>query len=68
MKTSSRVEELVESKKIEKTAFRYKTTPSETNVKKNRIRRTKGTYHKEQSFVSNYFNFLKILFQYNNLL
>ena len=29
---------------------------------------TKWTYHKELSFASNYFIFLKILFQFKNLL
>ena len=28
----------------------------------------KWTYHKEQDFASNYFTFLKILFQFKNLL
>ena len=32
---------------------------SEANVRKKRIVSTKWTYHKEQSFVSNYFFFLK---------
>ena len=37
---------------------------SEVNVKTNRIGRTKWTSHKEQSSASNYFIFLKILFQF----
>ena len=56
------------STKIENTPFPYKTTISEANVKTNRIVSTKLTYHKERSFASNYFIFLKILFQLKNLL
>ena len=48
LKISSRVEELVESKKIEKTAFRYKTAPSETNVKKNKLGVQKGPITKNK--------------------
>ena len=59
---------LVESAKIEKASFPYKTAISEANVKTNRTVSTKWTYHKEQSFASNYFIFLKILFQFKNLL
>ena len=59
---------LVESTKIENASFPYKTTISETNVKANRIVSTKWTYHKERIFASNYFIFLKILFQFKNLL
>ena len=40
---------------------------SEANIKTNRMGSTKGTHQKERSFVSNYFNFLKIFFQYKNL-
>ena len=48
LKISSRVEELVESKKIEKTAFRYKTARSETNVKKNKLGVQKGPITKNK--------------------
>ena len=59
---------LVESTKIENASYPYKTTISEANVKTNRMVNTKWTYHKERSFASNYFIFLKILFQFKNLL
>ena len=59
---------LVEGTKIENASFPYKTTISEANVKANRIVSTKWTYHKERIFASNYFIFLKILFQFKNLL
>ena len=36
--------------------------------KTNKILATKWTYHKERSFATNYFIFLKILFQFKNLL
>ena len=48
---------LVESIYIGNATFPYKTALSETNAKKNRVRSTKWTYHKEQSFPSN--NLLK---------
>ena len=44
-----------ESTKIESTSFSYKIAISEANVKTNRMVSTKWTYHKERSFVSNYF-------------
>ena len=59
---------LVERNKIENVSFPYKTVISEANVKTNRMVSTKWTYHKERSFASNYFIFLKILFQLKNLL
>ena len=59
---------LVESTKIEKASFPYKTAISEANVKTNRMVTTKWAYHRERSFTSNYFIFLKILFQFKNLL
>ena len=46
-----------ESTYIGNARFPYKTALSETNAKKNRVRSTKWTYHKEQSFPSN--NLLK---------
>ena len=53
---------------VESTKFPYKSTISEANVKTNRMVTTKWTYHKERSFASNYLIFLKILFQFKNLL
>ena len=50
---------LVENTKIENAIFPYKTALSEANVKTNKIG---WTYHKEQSFASNYFVFQKICF------
>ena len=58
---------LVESDRIENATFSYKTALTEANVKTNRMGSTKWTYHKEQSFASNYLNFSKILFQFKNL-
>ena len=48
---------LVESTKIEKASFPYKTAISEANIKTNRMESTKWTYHEERSFASNYFKF-----------
>ena len=59
---------LVESTKIEKASFPYKSAISEVNVKTNKIVASKCTYHKERNFASNYFIFSKILFQSKNLL
>ena len=59
---------LVERTKIEKASFPYKTAISEANVKTNRMVTTKWAYHRERSFASNYFIFLKVLFQFKNLL
>ena len=59
---------LVESTKIEKASFPYKTAVSEANVKTNRVATIKWAYHRERSFASNYFIFLKVLFQFKNLL
>ena len=58
----------VESTKTGNASFRYKTAISEANVKTNRMVSTKWTYHIERSFASNYFIFLKILFQIMSLL
>ena len=58
----------VERTKIKKAPFPYNTTISEANVTTNKIVTTKWAYHRERSFVSNYFIFLKVLFQFNNLL
>ena len=59
---------LVESTEIENASFPYKTVLSEADVKANKMVTTKWTYQKERSFASNYFIFLKILFQFKNLL
>ena len=59
---------LVENTWIENASFPYKTAISEANVKANRMMSTKWTYHKEWSFTSNYFIYLKILLQFKNLL
>ena len=66
MKTSKKLEYrfLVESTKIQNASCSYKTTISEANVKTNRMVTTKWTYQKERNFASNYFIFLKILFQF----
>ena len=58
---------LVESIKIESASFPYKTALPEATVKANRMVSKKWTYHKERSFASYYFIFLKILFQFKNL-
>ena len=54
--------------KIENIAVPYKTSLPKTNFKANRMRSNEWIYHKERSFVSNYFTFLKMLFQFKNLL
>ena len=54
--------------KIENTTFSYKTPLPEANDKTNRWGSTKWTYHKEQSFASKYFIFLKILAHFKNIL
>ena len=75
---------LVEHTKTENASIPYKTAISEANVKTNRMVSTKWTYHKEESFASNYFISWKLcfslitsykeliwfdlLFQFNNLL
>ena len=59
---------LVESTKIEKASFPFKTAISESNVKTNRMASTTWTCHKERSFASNYFIFGRFLFQFKNLL
>ena len=57
-----------ERTKIEKTSFPYKTAVSEANFKTKRMVTTKWTYHRERSFASNYLIFMKVLFQFKNLL
>ena len=46
---------LVESTKIERATFPHKSALPKANIKINRMRSAKWTYHKEPSFVSNYF-------------
>ena len=58
----------IEHTKIKKASFPYKTAVSEVNVKTNKMLTTKWAYHREWSFASNYFIFLKVLFQFTNLL
>ena len=53
---------LVEATKIENTPFSFKAALPEASVKTNRMATTKWSYHKEWSFVSNYFTFLENLF------
>ena len=57
---------LVESTKIENASFPM--FQCEIKVKANRMVTTKSTNHEERGFASNYFIFLKILFQFKNLL
>ena len=49
---------------IEKAIFLYKTALLEVNVNTNSMESIKWNYHKERRFASNYFIYLKILFQY----
>ena len=58
---------LVESTKFKNASFPCRST-KEANVKTNKMLTTKWTYHKERSFASNYFIFLKFFFQFKNLL
>ena len=48
--------------------FPYKTAISEANVRTNRMVTTKLAHHSDRSFASNYFIFLKVLFQSKKLL
>ena len=57
---------LVESTKIDNLVFPNKAALSEASVKTNSVGSTKWTYHKKRSFASNYFLFLKMLFQFKN--
>ena len=59
---------LVESTKVENASFSYKIVISEAYAKTNWKVSTKWIYQKERSFASDYFTFLKILFQFKNLL
>ena len=59
---------LVESTKTEHASFPYKNDILEAHVKRNRMVSTKLAYHKERSFDSNHFIFLKTSFQFKNLL
>ena len=59
---------LVECTKIEKASFPYeKNCHIRSHAKTNRMVTSKWAYHGEQSFTSNYFIFLKVLFQFKNL-
>ena len=58
---------LVQRTKIDNITFFYKTALSEADVKTSRMGSTKLTYYKEHSFASNHFLFLKILFEFRNL-
>ena len=53
---------LVESTKIQKSSFPYKTIISETNVKTNRMVSIKWTYHKEKSLQVTILFFWKFCF------
>ena len=59
---------LVESTKIENAIFLYIIALSEANVKTNGMGSTKWPITKGRSFTSNYFIFLELLFQFQNLL
>ena len=59
---------LVEYTTTENTMFPNKTALQKANVKTDIMGSTKWTYHKERTFVTNYFICLKINFQYKNLL
>ena len=59
---------LVASINTEIESFQNKTAVSKANVKKNITVSAKCTYRKERRFASNYFIFLKILFQFKTLL
>ena len=59
---------VVKSTMIESIIYSGKTALSEANVKTNRMGITKWTYHKEHSFSSSYFIFLKILFHYKSVI
>ena len=59
---------LVKTTKIENTSFPFKTALSEANVKTIGMSPTKWTTDKQWSFGSNYFIFLEIFFQFQNIL
>ena len=59
---------LVERTNNEKASFPYKAAISEANVQTDRIVTTKRAYHREWNFASNSLIFLKVLFQFKNLL
>ena len=50
---------LIKTISIENVLFLYKTSIVGANVNRNRMVRTKWTYHKERSVASNYLIFLK---------
>ena len=51
--------------KTENVSFPYKTAIPEANVNANRMVSIKWTYHKEQSFASNYFR-VDLMYQHPN--
>ena len=51
---------LVQSTTMEDDTFPYKTAPSKTNVKANKMESTKWIYQNKWGFATNYFIFLKI--------
>ena len=53
---------------FENPSFPYKTAILEADVKTNRMVNMKWTYHKEQSFASNYYILSKILFPFKKFL
>ena len=59
---------LVESTSIENTTSPYRTVLSGANAETIKMGSTKWIYRKEHSLSSSYFIFLKILFQFKNLL
>ena len=58
----------IQSTTNESTTFPYKTTLSKANVKTNSMGNTNWTCHKKWTFATDYFIFLKILFEYKNVL
>ena len=58
---------MVESTKIENASFHTKLPYQKPMLRQIEWLSTKWTYHKERSFASNYFIFLKILSQFKNL-
>ena len=59
---------LVESTNIENASFSYKTAILEANVMTKRMVSSKWIYSIERGFANIYSSFLKILFQFKNLL
>ena len=63
---------LVESTNVESASLTYKAAMSGADITTSRMASTKymcnGMDYKERGFTSNYLRFLKILFQFNNLM